>query len=939
MSAGVRFGLLGPLWITADEGRIDIPGARQRVLLAALLLRAGRPVGVSELQTIIWGDGGLRRSSGALHMTVARLRERLGGALRESLRHTAGGYMLDVDPSEVDTVQFEMAERLGDKALRAGEWAQAAAHFEGGLALWRGEPLADVPAPVLHDQLGHLPELRLRIVEGLHEARLRVGSFSESVGELQTLVLLYPFRERLHWLLMTALHAVGRRSEALEVYRIARAKLTDELGIDPGLELERLHRRILADDPDLARRSMPEPTVEHVPAAPEVGVPDVIPRQLPADIADFTGREQQVHQLRNLCEAQLHRTSVVVLSAVVGAGGIGKTSLAIHVGHSLRSRFPDGQLYASLRGMTTPARPVDILDQFVRALGGDPAAATDSEDATAARFRTLVADRRILIVLDDAADAAQVRPLLPGTTSCSVVVTSRHRLAGLDGVARIDLDVMSPADGLTMFERIVGTHAVAAEPESSWQVVRACGGLPLAIRMAAARLVAEPGWNIRTLADRLADRSQLLDELGVEDRAVRTTLAVGYQRLTAEQARAFALLGRWTGPDLSVEAAAALLHRTVAETDVILRDLTAVHLLDSPSPDRYTFHDLVRVYAAEQPVDGQTAAIRRLAGWYLHCAEAAMLYLRRSSLHLDLASIELGQSALRFADRVTAVAWLDLEHANLVAAVVCASGVGAADVAWQLPVVLGNYFLLRGRWSDWAQTCATGLAAARATGDLEGQCRVLNGLGNVLMQQGRLVDSVDCLREAIEISRAAGITSNEIGALSNLGYSYGEMGDFDSATEAHLAALKLNREAGDRYSEGNLLSNLARVAFLQHDFARAISRCEEAAAVFLAIGNNHSYAMALNNLGEIHSAAGHQPAALSHLSEALRRHRALDNRYMEAGTLINLGNALCMHGQTAEGHQHWQQALEVMESTDDPRTGTLRSALAHVTPQTRELTL
>ncbi|GHJ46771.1 hypothetical protein Cs7R123_41130 [Catellatospora sp. TT07R-123] len=745
--------------------------------------------------------------------------------------------------------------------------------------------------------------------------------------------MLRGFRLRVGWTQEELAERCGISVHAISVLESDRrrprlssvSRLVDALGLDSG-ERDRL---IAAG----TGRAKPDDTGTAGPA----GAP--APQQLPADLSDFTGRTQQVNQVRELCEARLDRTGVIVLSAVVGAGGVGKTSLAVHVGHGLRPRFPDGQLYASLRGMTTPARPVDVLDQFIRALGGHPAAATDSEDATAARYRTLVADRRILIVLDDAADAAQVRPLLPGTTTCAVLITSRHRLAGLDGVARIDLDVMSPADGLTMFERIVGAQAVAAEPEASWQVLRACGGLPLAIRMAAARLTAEPGWRIRTLADRLADRSRLLDELEVEDRAVRATLAVGHQRLTAAQARAFALLGRWTGPELGVEAAAALLDRSVADTGAVLRDLAAVHLLTSPSPDRYAFHDLVRTYAAEQPVDGQAEAVRRLTGWYLHCVDAAMPYLRSTPLRLDLASSESGRPALRFADRVAAVAWLDLEHANLVAAVECAGGAGAADIAWRLPVLLGNYFLLRGRWADWAQTCATGLAAARATGDLHGQCRVLNGLGGVLVRQGRPADSAACLREAVEISRAAGVTSAEIAALSNLGYTYGEMGDLDGAVEAHLAALELSREAEERFSEGNLLGNLSRIAFLRGDFTQAISRCEQAAAIFLAIGDHHTHAMVLNNLGEIHSAAGDHPTAVSYLTEAVRRHRELDNRHMQADALVTLGNALCLNGQPAEGRQRWQQALEVMESADDPRTGTLRSALADVTPQTTGLSL
>ncbi|WP_412543897.1 tetratricopeptide repeat protein [Longispora sp. K20-0274] len=662
----------------------------------------------------------------------------------------------------------------------------------------------------------------------------------------------------------------------------------------------------------VAERRTP-PTTEAAGTAPRPGAAPggpVAPAQLPADLADFTGR----------------------------ADGVGKTSLAVHAAHALRHRYPDGQLYVNLRGASArPVPPAEVLGRFLRALGADPGPAPEAEDARAATFRSLVADRRVLIVLDDAADAAQVRPLLPGTPSCAVLVTSRDRLAALDGAGRIDLDVLPAGDARALFERIVGPAAVAAEPAPTDDVLRACAGLPLAIRIAGARLVAEPGWTIRALADRLADRSRVLDELRLDDRAVRTSLAVTHQRLSAEQARAFALLARWDGPDLGADAAGALLDRDRAATGDLLGALVGAHLLHSLAPGRYAFHDLVRAYAAEQPEPGAGAAVGRLATWHLLGAVAAAAYLQSRPLGLDLPDEVPGHPAPTFADREAGIAWLDAESANLVAGVECAARHGAGRAAWQTPVVLGIYFMFRASWADWSRACTAGLAVARDLGEHRGESRLLNGLGGVHLRQGRLAESAACLRDAAAVSHRIGDARGETSALTNLGSTYAALGELDQAQRALGAALDLSREVGDPYMEAAAGMSLAQVAMLLGDLCEAAALCERAAEVFLAAGNRRSYAMAVNNLGEVHMRAGDQPAARAAFDRAVRTHHELGNHHLEANSLVNLGNALCLHGQTPDGVDRWRQALELMERTDDPERAVLRAALENLTPRTRHL--
>ncbi len=443
-----------------------------------------------------------------------------------------------MEPDELDLHRFT---GLGERARAAAaneDWQGAAGLLGEALALWRGTPLADIPSALLQRaEVPHLAELRMRAVESRVEAKLRLGRYGELVAELRQLVGVEPLREGLHGQLMLALYRSGRQAEALEVFRGIDRRLRDELGISAGPELCALHQRILAADPALADGQPPAAYLgpEQAAGGPSAGR-STGAAQLPADTADFTGRQSQVEQLCALlgAEPDAARPGAMIVAAVAGMGGVGKTALAVHVAHRVRQRFPDGQLYVSLQGASMPLLPTEVLARLLRDLGEPEEAIPAGEAARGARYRSLLARRRVLVVLDDAQDSAQVRPLLPGSAGCAVIVTSRGMLTGLSGAAQLNLDVLAASDARDLFDAIVGPSRTVAEPEATAAVLASCVGLPLAIRIAGIRLASRPAWTIAHLAARLTDERLRLAELATGDLAVRASFAVSYHALAAE---------------------------------------------------------------------------------------------------------------------------------------------------------------------------------------------------------------------------------------------------------------------------------------------------------------------------------------------------------------------------------------------------------------------
>jgi DNA-binding SARP family transcriptional activator len=646
----MRFSLLGPLTVVdSTGGRVAVAGPRLRVLLAALLLHANIPVPSGELAEIVWDGSPPSGAVATLRSYVRRLR----GAVDEGAARIAAsgaGYVIHVEQAELDVLEFEALCRDTRAALRAGEWADASATAARALGLWRAAPLLDVPAEALRGEfVPRLERLRLQVLEDRLDAGLRLGHHQEVIPQLLDVTARHPLQERFHAQLMLALASTGRRAEALRTYQQARRVLVDELGIEPGPELRDVHRQILAAgaaEPactadHIKPGQIPDQALTRVPAGPAearaepTGPPPSRPAQLPAAVADFTGRHTQAAYLHKaLISQEVASPGAVRVAVVAGAAGLGKTTLALHVAHQVRDLFPDGQLYTHLAGASgQPAVPAEVLARFLRDLGVDGGKIPAGGEERAALYRTRLADRRVLILLDDAKDAAQVRPLLPGSASCAVLVTSRRRTPSLLSTGFVDLAALPESEALELFSRIAGDAGPAAEPEAAAEILRACAGLPLAIRICAARLATRPQWRITTMASRLRDERRRLDELQIGDLEVRASFQVSYDSLSADRrrvdpAQAFRLLGLWPGQQISVPAAAALTGQREQEMAGALEALVDASLLESPEPDWYQLHDLLRLFAteraqAEETEETRLGAVTRLLQWYLATATSA----------------------------------------------------------------------------------------------------------------------------------------------------------------------------------------------------------------------------------------------------------------------------------------------------------------------------
>jgi DNA-binding SARP family transcriptional activator len=618
----MRFGLLGTVGVGGDGELASIRWPMARSLLAALLLNTNRVVSAGRLVDVLWGDDPPASALASLQNHVMRLRALLAETGAGQIKTVAPGYLIEVADGELDLDEFIRLSRCGRDALAAGDWHTALRELTAALALRRGEPLMDVTSRLLLEQEApRLVQMHLDVVEARIDADLELGRVREAIGDLGGITAAHPLRERFHAQLMLACYRAGRRADALGAYRRAREVLVEELGVEPGAELQQLHQKILAADRE------PVVAVRRVAA--------VRPAQLPADLADFTGRADEVALLTGLAGGAWQQPGVVPVCVVTGPGGIGKTSLAVHAAHRVRDRFPDGELYVRLGGSAGRlAEPGQVLGRFLRDLGVDPAQISAGEPERAAWFRSVLAGRRMLILLDDARDSSQVAPLLPGAAGCMVVVTSRSPLADLPGACRLPLETLASAEALELLSRITGAPRLRAEAGSAAKVAELCAGLPLALRIAGARLAARPHWKVKDLADRLAATTARLDELTVGDLSVRASFAASYARLRADPgglapARAFRLLGLWAGPDISTHAAAALFGVDPPAAEHALETLLDSHLLQpGRSAGRYRCHGLLGVYAAERareedsPADTD-AAMSRLLAWYSRGAVAA----------------------------------------------------------------------------------------------------------------------------------------------------------------------------------------------------------------------------------------------------------------------------------------------------------------------------
>jgi len=951
----MRFRLLGPVEVRAGEDWRGIGAPKWRSVLAALLIHPGQIVSADALIGELWRDEPPARAANLVSIYVLRLRRLMDDPDGHLLVTRAPGYLLRVAGDDTDALLFEAMVREGRRAFAAGDPEGAASRLTEALGLWYGRPLADVPpTPLVEAEAERLSELRLGADELRITAELALGGHDQAVAGLRRLLADHPLREGLWLLLMRALDGAGRHAEALEAYGQARDAISGQLGVDPGAELRQLHADLLAKDTAPAgviTAGVLNPPAEPAPEprqAREGRRAALRPAQLPADIADFTGRDEQVKRLSDLLSGTgaSGDPGAVRIAVVAGSGGLGKTSLAVHAAHRVRRRFPDGQLYVDLLGATAaPFLPGDVLARFLRDLGVDGRDIPVDEDERAARYRTTLARRRMLVVLDNARDAAQVRPLLPGSASSAVLVTTRSRMPDLASTKLVDLNVLDDDEALTLFVKVVGEERVAAEPEATAELLDACAGLPLAIRICAARLVTRSGWTIRAMAGRLTDEHRRLDEMRAGDLAVRASFEVSFTSLPPstdkqgiDPARAFRLLGLWQGPSISAAAAAALFGVPEYSAEDALEVLVDTHLLESVATDRYRFHDLLRVYAAgraedDEPAAERDAAITRLLTWYMRTADAAAAAVSPHRYNIVLDPAGTDPPPLAFAGVDDALAWYDSERANLVAATRQAAGSGLDEVAWRLPAPLFTMFNRRGNWADCIATHRVALESARRASNRPGEAWVLNNLGEALGFT-RETEGIAHLEQALMIRREIGDHKGEAQTANNLADAYVILGRKDEALDLLRRALELNRETGNRYGEGVALNNLGE-AFL--DLGRteeAIDCFHRAHSTFAEIKVPHGVGYALHNVGRSYLSLGRDAEALEHLRQALAVHRATGDRHREAFTLRFLGVAQSRAARPAEAEVSWAQAAAIFDAlgdhaqADEIRTGQAESGIS-----------
>jgi len=958
----MRFGLLGPVSAADEDGPLDVRGAMPRAVLALLLLDANTVVSADRLMDALWGSSGLPASaSGSLYNHVSRLRRDLRDAGRRRIRAAAPGYQITVEPGELDLDVFEDLCAQGHRAVREADWARAADRFASALALWRGEPLADVPASAGREaRVQHVQETRLLAAQYRFDAELRLGRHHEAIGELQAVTAEQPLREVFHGQLMLALYRAGRQAQALEVFRSLRRTLMTELAVEPLTAIRDLHDRILRADPALDVFDTPSaPSAPAAGSGGEVRVRDgaaaaaATPAQLPADIGDFTGRTAQVQQLCALLAGASDDGSPrpVVVSAVTGAGGIGKTSLAVHVGHRLAVRFPDGQLYTDLRGTcVVPRDPVDVLGDWLRDLGVDAGQIPEGLEARSARFRTLSSGRRMLLVVDDARDAAQVRALLPGGGGCGVVATSRNRLPGLAGAVPLNLDVLTGDEALALFTAVVGAPRVQGEPEAVRAVLEICAGLPLAIRIAAARLAGRPGWSVADLAGRLADEHRRLDELRVEDLAVRACFQVSYAHL-AEQpdagascgpARAFRMLGLWIGPDTSLEAAAELLGEPPERTERWLEALVDANLLESPAAGRYRLHDLLRVYArelaeAEEPEAERAEAVNRLINWYLHTVSAAADRFSPYAMKHGLDTVPPCERALTFPDRQSAAQWCQRHRPHFAAAIALACGQPGNPAAWILPTQLMQFYSQYSHWHDFLESHTAGLRVARELGDALAQSRLHIGLGIAYYKLGRLPEALEANREALALAEAGGNPPWANTALANYASTLYAVERYDEAIAAFEKSMADDALADKPGLLAARLNNLGMVYHTLKRYSEAADRYRQALELARAAGLPFVEAAVLDGIGQTRHALGEHGQAVAAFERAIDLRTQLGDQEGLAATLDRLGDVLAADGRQEQARAAWRKALAAVSGLEDPVAQAVRAKLEGLDPD-RHLT-
>ncbi|MGW4399863.1 BTAD domain-containing putative transcriptional regulator [Amycolatopsis nivea] len=939
----VRIQVLGSLRAWHDGIELELGPPGRRAVLGLLALAGGDIVARRDLVDALWGDRPPPSAVNVVQTHVKHLRRLLepGRAPRAGsgvLPHVGGGYAVRQDAVDVDLWRFRELLAEANHAHRDADAARVVASLGEALRLWRGRPLADLPPLTGHPKVVSLLTERREAFCRYAKAMIDTGAAAEVLPGIAEAAAEQPLDEAAQALLIRAHHALGQRGEAFRLYGQMRTRLVNELGIDPGPELRAAHAAALRDP---------------VPAEPLPA--QGIPKQLPAETRGFVGRAAELSLLDGLLTGGI--------AAISGTAGVGKTALAVYWAHRVRARFPDGQLYANLRGHApgSPAQPVEILAQFLAALGIPPDRMPPDAEAAAALYRTLTADRRILVLLDNAVNPEQVRPLLPAGPGCATVVTGRDRMTGLvavNGARRLTIGVLSPGESVELLEGVLGPGRVRAEPAAAAEFAEVCVRLPLALRIAAANLADRSGSGIGEYVAELREDNLLaaLAVPGDEQTAVRAAFDLSYAALTADARRVFRLLSLVPGADFGAEAVAALAGVETPRAIALLDRLAAAHLVEHV-PGRYRFHDLLRRYAAEQAgrcesADDRERALRRLYDWYLAAVDGAARLLYPHLLRLPVSGVPAEFAGLREAS-----AWLDAERANLVAAVRFADGHGLRPMAWRLSDALRGYFWMCLRRVEWLAVAEAGLSAAdgdggpcaqaatrlnfadlhfrqgryqqavrqytaslllaRQAGWLEAQAAVLGNLGCVYWQSGQLAGAASRFARGLALSKRIGQPAGEAVAFGNLGFVHWEMGRLADAAEYYAEALRRHHRIGFRHGEASNLADLGQIQHARGRTAEAVELLCRSLDLQCVAGNRCGEAETHSRLALAHCDRGDRAVALECASTGLALAREAGDPRVEAVALAALAAVLARFGDRAEATRRYEQARGLVRETGD----------------------
>jgi DNA-binding SARP family transcriptional activator/tetratricopeptide (TPR) repeat protein len=911
----ITFRLLGQVQAWAGVHELDLGPPQRRLVFAALAVDARHLVPMDVLISRVW-DEPPRGASQSLRVHIARLRRMLSEPGAPRLVHRPGGYILDVDPESIDLHRFRRltAERIGDRL----------AALRSALALWQGEPLTGLPGGWAERTRARWSAQRLDATVAWAHAELAAAGSAAVINAVPEMMDRYPFAEPLAAVLMRALHLAGRTPEALACFAATRRRLADELGVDPGRELLRVHEAILRGEIDLG---------DATPAT----VPAVVPAQLPLDVPGFSGRDEELERLDAIAASAAE--PAVVVAVLSGMAGVGKTALALHWAHRVAGEFPDGQLYANLHGFhpaATAVEPAEAVHGFLDALGVSPRRMPATLAAQLGLYRSLLAGKRVLIMLDNARDADQVRPLLPGHSGCLVLVTSRNQMPGLtatEGAHQVVVDPLTDVQSRELLIRRLGTSRVTAEPATTDRIVHHCGRLPLALAIVAGHAALHPHFPLTVIEQDLRDSHHRLHALGAlaagdRETEIRAVFSCSYEALSPGAARLFRLIGLHPGPDVALPAAASLAGVAPEQAQAQLTELTHTSLITQVRPGRYQQHDLLRAYADERShthdsADERGAAVHRAIDHYLHTASRAAERIGpvgAAYAPFTLAPPRAGVTIVDVPDRPGAMDWMTTERATLCAAPAWAAANALATQAWQLAVALENFLRWRGHWDDLLHTQATALKAATWAASRRGQALTRSALSRVYARLHRFREAYLQLLHADELYQAIDAHTGQAHTQLDLAYVLAHLHQNERALSHAARGLALFEAAGDEPGHARALNMTGFIRSLIGEHDRAAANCRQALELFQQAGDVAGQASAWTNLAQNEHARGVFTSATDCYRRAINRFQWLGDRYGEALALNALGDTQHAAGDLHAAALAWQESQQILQELDHPDT-------------------